>query len=71
MRILAKRLWREAKNKAEIHLANVSIWRKRKRIDNEEIVPENGAFLNADEEKKHTVTPCFSIIYGQFCSGIA
>jgi len=64
MRILAKRLWREAENRAEIHLANVSIWRKQKRIDNEKIVPENGSFLNATEEKKRTITPYFSIICG-------
>src|SRR5215467_5490429 len=71
MRILAKRLWREAKKQAEIHLANVSIWRKQMRIDNNQIVPESGAFLNEIEEKKDAKTLYFSIIYGWFCSGIA
>jgi hypothetical protein len=44
-RILAERFWREAKKRAEIHLANVSIWRKQKRIDNEGIVLDFGLFF--------------------------
>ena len=59
-----QRLWREAKKQAEIHLANVSIWRKQMRIDNKEIVPENGTFLNEIEKKKAAKTVYFSIIYG-------
>jgi hypothetical protein len=42
---------REAENRAEIHLANVSIWRKQKRIDNNEILPDLRAFLNAPRGK--------------------
>jgi len=34
------------------------------RIDNEEIVPENGTFLNEIEKKEAPKTPYFSIIYG-------
>jgi hypothetical protein len=41
---------READNKAEIHLANVSIWRKRLRIDNDKIVPDPGPFLKAGSQ---------------------
>jgi hypothetical protein len=52
MRTLAKRLWREAENRAEIHLANVSIWRKRMRIDNEGILTDPWSFLNGWLRKK-------------------
>jgi hypothetical protein len=61
MRILAFRLWREAKKRAEIHLANVSIWRKQKRIDNEESVPEIRTFLNSRNHKNGPIKGVFSM----------
>jgi len=51
LRIFAVRLWREAKKPAQIHLANVSIWRKQLPIDNHEIVLETAVFLNASAGK--------------------
>jgi len=55
------RLWREAKKQAEIHLANVSIWRKQKRIDNEESVLEICVFLNPRNHKNVRIKGLFSI----------
>jgi len=61
MRILAFRFWREAEKQAEIHLANVSIWGKQKRIDNEESVSEIRTFLNTRNHKNGRIKCAFSM----------
>jgi len=60
-RILTKRLWREANKTGRNSLANVSIWKKQKRIDNTGSVPEIREFLNAVNDKNCPINGLFSV----------